>query len=56
MKTGPLEGRSLDDVTLANTMKQLTAMGMADGFQFRTGAGKERYERMYKMLGEGESK
>jgi hypothetical protein len=45
-KDGHLVGRSLDDDFLAVTLDQLKQMGKADGFKFRTAAGREKYEGM----------
>jgi hypothetical protein len=43
-KTGALVGRSLDDAALAGAKKQLERMGLAADFDFRTAAGRQRYE------------
>jgi hypothetical protein len=46
LKTGDLAGHSLDDDFLAGTLGQLESMGRAGGFNFRTAAGREKYEGM----------
>jgi hypothetical protein len=43
-KTGSLRGVSLDDAGLVGTMQQLEQMGLGGKFQFRTAAGRQRYE------------
>jgi hypothetical protein len=43
-KTGALAGRSLDDASLAGAKKQLERLGLAADFDFRTAAGRQRYE------------
>jgi hypothetical protein len=43
-KTGALAGRMLDDEFLAGCMGQLTREGKAQGIDFRTASGRERYE------------
>ncbi len=45
-KEGELAGHSLDDDFLVSTMDQLKRMGQSGGFNFRTAAGREKYERM----------
>ncbi|MEO0019595.1 MAG: hypothetical protein ABIK47_03015, partial [candidate division WOR-3 bacterium] len=45
-KTGELAGRMLDDDFLAGCMEQLEREGKASGLDFRTAAGRARYERM----------
>jgi hypothetical protein len=45
-KDGDLAGRSLDDEFLCVTMEQLEQMGQAGSFQFRTAAGRNRYEEV----------
>jgi hypothetical protein len=45
-KIGPLVGRMLDDDFLAGCMDQLVREGKAQGIDFRTAAGRARYERM----------
>jgi hypothetical protein len=45
LKEGALAGRSLDDDFLAVTKAQLEQMGQAGEFEFRTSAGREKYER-----------
>ena len=45
-KTGPLAGRMLDDDFLAGCMDQLVREGKAQGIDFRTAAGRQRYEKM----------
>ncbi|MEO0069068.1 MAG: hypothetical protein ABIK23_08090, partial [candidate division WOR-3 bacterium] len=45
-KTGELAGRMLDDDFLAGCMLQLEHEGKASGLDFRTAAGRARYERM----------
>ncbi|MCX7732326.1 MAG: hypothetical protein N2248_04095, partial [candidate division WOR-3 bacterium] len=45
-KTGALAGRMLDDDFLAGCMEQLEREGKADGINFRTAAGRARYEQM----------
>jgi hypothetical protein len=44
VKEKELAGRSLNDEFLVSTRAQLEEMGQADRFQFRTQAGRERYE------------
>ncbi|MGB3342265.1 MAG: hypothetical protein WBB37_12395 [bacterium] len=51
-KEGELAGRSLDDDFLAVTKTQLEEMGKADGFTFRTEAGRRKYENMKRMISE----
>ncbi len=45
-KTGELAGRMLDDDFLAGCMLQLEREGKAEGLDFRTPAGRARYEQM----------
>jgi hypothetical protein len=45
-KTGKLAGRSLDDNFLSGCMEQLVREGKAQGIDFRTAAGRQRYEDM----------
>jgi hypothetical protein len=45
-KTGGLAGRMLDDDFLSGCMGQLVREGKAQGIDFRTAAGQQRYERM----------
>ncbi|MEO0071651.1 MAG: hypothetical protein ABIK39_06175 [candidate division WOR-3 bacterium] len=45
-KTGELAGRMLDDDFLAGCMLQLEREGKASGLDFRTAAGRARYEQM----------
>ncbi len=45
-KTGALAGRMLDDEFLSGCMDQLEREGKADGINFRTAAGRTRYEQM----------
>jgi hypothetical protein len=45
LKEGALAGRSLDDDFLAVTRAQLEEMGRAGEFEFRTSAGRAKYER-----------
>jgi hypothetical protein len=49
-KTGDLKGRMLDDDFLAGCMEQLVREGKAAGIDFRTAAGRQRYEDMLKQL------
>ena len=51
-KTGPLAGRMLDDEFLSGCMEQLVREGKAQGIDFRTEAGRQRYEDMKRMLEE----
>jgi len=46
VKTGSLTGRMLDDEFLAGCMEQLEREGKAQGLDFRTPAGRTRYELM----------
>jgi hypothetical protein len=46
LKTRPLAGRMLDDEFLSGCMEQLEREGMAAGIDFRTTAGRRRYEEM----------
>jgi hypothetical protein len=43
-KTGRLVGRMLDDEFLSDCMDQLMREGKAQGIDFRTAAGRQRYE------------
>jgi hypothetical protein len=45
-KTGMLANRSLDDEFLSGCMEQLVREGKAQGIDFRTAAGRQRYEEM----------
>jgi len=45
-KTGMLAGKSLDDEFLSGCMEQLVREGKAQGIDFRTAAGRQRYEEM----------
>ncbi len=45
-KSGELAGRMLDDEFLAGCMEQLVREGKAQGIDFRTAGGRERYEKM----------
>ncbi|MEO0114592.1 MAG: hypothetical protein ABIK93_03860, partial [candidate division WOR-3 bacterium] len=45
-KSGELAGRMLDDNFLAGCMKQLEREGKSSGIDFRTPAGRQRYEQM----------
>ncbi|HTW92987.1 MAG TPA: hypothetical protein VMH22_14945 [bacterium] len=49
-KTGPLAGRMLDDDFLAGCMDQLVREGKTQGIDFRTAAGRAKYEKMKQML------
>ena len=51
-KTGPLAGRMLDDDFLRGAMDQLVREGKAEGIDFRTAAGRAKYERMKQHLRE----
>jgi hypothetical protein len=53
-KTGALAGRMLDDDFLSGCMEQLVREGKAAGIDFRTAAGRQRYEDMLKHLREAE--
>jgi hypothetical protein len=53
-KTDALAGRMLDDEFLAGCMDQLMREGKATGIDFRTAAGRQRYEHLQKMLREAE--
>jgi hypothetical protein len=55
-KTGALAGRMLDDDFLVGCMRQLEQMGLGGKFQFRTAAGRQRYEDMKRMLEEHKNK
>ncbi len=48
-KTGPLTGRMLDDDFLCGCMEQLVREGKAQGIDFRTAAGRQRYEEMRRL-------
>jgi hypothetical protein len=48
-KTGELAGRMLDDDFLSGCMGQLVREGKAQGIDFRTAAGRMRYEQMRRM-------
>ena len=48
-KTGDLAGTMLDDEFLSGCMEQLEREGKASGIEFRTVAGRMRYERMERM-------
>ena len=50
-KTGELAGHSLDDDGLAGYMDQLEKLGLGGQFDFRTAAGRQRYEKMKQMTG-----
>ncbi|UCG43572.1 MAG: hypothetical protein JSU73_02850 [candidate division WOR-3 bacterium] len=52
-KTGALAGQMLDDEFLAGCMVQLEREGKAQGVDFRTAAGRQRYERMRRVLETG---
>jgi hypothetical protein len=43
-KTGPLAGRMLDDEFISGCMDQLVREGKAQGIDFRTASGRQRYE------------
>jgi len=45
LKTGGLAGRMLDDEFLSGCMDQLVREGKAQGIDFRTAAGRQRYEQ-----------
>jgi len=49
-KTGQLAGRMLDDDFLAGCMDQLVREGKAQGIDFRTAAGRAKYEKMKQQL------
>jgi hypothetical protein len=49
-KEGGLAGHSVDDDFLATTKAQLEQVGKADGFEFRTAAGQEKYEQSLRAL------
>jgi hypothetical protein len=49
-KTGALAGRMLDDDFLAGCIDQLVREGKAAGIDFRTAAGRARYERMKQLM------
>jgi hypothetical protein len=51
-KTGVLAGTMLDDDFLRGAMDQLVREGKAQGIDFRTAAGRQRYERMKQHLRE----
>jgi hypothetical protein len=48
-KTGVLAGTMLDDDFLRGAMDQLVREGKAQGIDFRTAAGRQRYEKMKQM-------
>jgi len=48
-KTGPLAGRMLDDEFISGCMAQLKRDGKSQGIDFRTAAGRQRYERMKQL-------
>jgi hypothetical protein len=52
LKTGPLAGRMLDDDFLVGCMDQLVREGKAQGIDFRTAAGRAKYEGMKQNLRE----
>jgi hypothetical protein len=54
IKTGDLFGRMLDDEFIAGCMKQLVQEGKAQGIDFRTTAGRQRYERKMHHLNRNE--
>ncbi|MGQ9677747.1 MAG: hypothetical protein ACUVUD_00485, partial [bacterium] len=51
-KTGELAGRMLDDDFLFGCMEQLEREGKAQGIDFRTAAGRQRYLEMKRHLEE----
>ena len=51
-KTGALAGRMLDDDFLSGCMDQLVREGEAQGIDFRTAGGRQRYEKMKRQLRE----
>jgi hypothetical protein len=51
-KTGPLAGKMLDDDFLVGCMDQLVREGKAQGIDFRTAAGRQRYDLMKQHLRE----
>jgi hypothetical protein len=51
-KTGALAGRMLDDDFLAGCMDQLVSEGKTHGIDFRTAAGRAKYEKMKQLLRE----
>ena len=51
-KTGVLAGRMLDDDFLVGCMDQLVREGKAQGIDFRTAGGRQRYEQMAQHLRE----
>ena len=51
-KTGVLAGTMLDDDFLRGAMDQLVREGKAQGIDFRTAAGRQRYEKMKQLLRE----
>jgi hypothetical protein len=51
-KTGGLAGRMLDDDFLVGCMEQLVREGRAAGINFRTAAGRQRYEDMKRRTSE----
>ncbi len=54
VKTGALAGRMLDDEFLSGCMEQLVREGKAQGIDFRTAAGRARYEQMLRSARFGE--
>ncbi|MFO7637827.1 MAG: hypothetical protein R6X14_00760 [bacterium] len=54
-KTGELAGTMLDDDFLVGCMDQLEREGKAQGIDFRTAAGRRRYERAIQLQREAES-
>jgi hypothetical protein len=46
LKTGCLQGVSLDDDILAIALEYLKSVGKADGFEFRTQRGRDKYRRI----------
>jgi hypothetical protein len=51
-KTGGLAGRMLDDDFLVGCMEQLVREGKAEGIDFRTAIGRQRYEDIRRVLSE----
>jgi hypothetical protein len=56
IKEGDLAGHSLDDDLLASTLRQLEEKGEAGQFNFRSAAGREKYEKSLRLLEEAERK
>jgi hypothetical protein len=54
VKEAELAGRSLDDDFLAVTKAQLERMGQAGQFDFRTAAGRDKYEKSMRAIGSSE--